>query len=1247
MDTYRLAEMSQDGDFPEAAPGRGQMFVGTPENAEFLVLRRGKAFLDRLREGGASDEEITGLRERLFPRLKEHRLPLDAIKEALDEAAEQHGLDAEFEPLPGGRGAKVHTIDEMDTVVDGREAVLSPGASGNEDPEVVARLEEVWQRFKAAQRLPGGLTAADFGRPDGTRGFWRATLSPEAIAKLNRVPGKEVTAADAEMYTSAALAEWARVRNSDYIEGRGDIDPHGAEPVGGETVGSDSVQGPGDATSGSGGKVLLIASDTNDQLQANREEGTETRTQGLVGQFMDLKEGVPVRANLPEEALYISVDQLIGSSYLGRPTGYSGTLKIVEAELYDRYGIAGVPENPPYYVSQLERHYPLNDEARHHKLAQMGRDVVGELRLTPVFDENGVLVGVEQHGRPQLNEHMDNRNIRGDDVREDENGNRIRLHGWRDKFDHEKGLVDWVDQITHDHVQALSRAYPLLDACERAGAPAGEVAALRQRIAQAPPVEVIRSMLDAAAAHYGVEVRFDSVDGLPVADGIGLEYLVLDARTSDEHGTGEAAKRWANDRIKNAWGAPGTVAFVNKEYLRGTDWEPTPESIALGGTLARMDGGPSRGQRAFEQGVGRASRGGTSTDRAAGGTPGTFMQYLSPEDFHGTVANHGVTEQVVMFTDAVTAQRAAAAEHAVHNTADSRAALDRADRAVAAAERVLREHAAPAQMRAVEHHLLATGRTQHAHTPPAAAAAPHAVAPDQANASPYAVVPGQANASPYAVVPGQTNDSPHVVAPGRTNAFAQAVAPGQDAALVPVMDGGFAPEPVRSALPAAGSHSANSFVGPQHPAERFARLAGWLRIPAAIPGAIAAPLDDEDDDLPDRSQPDTSAAVQALNRLHTGLPPAATETLNQHLDHPAPAAVVHDPTLSDKQALHQLEDRRDRLSGELGLRPGQVAGAEGIRLVGDMMERARQELSEALATLPRPPAEVDVGIARAVIADAVAHLAQTTSTDTEAPAQPMVEAASKYLALTALLDLVVSVHQRTPNGCVNNAVTMMRVLYPDNQHSYRMPEHTPLAGHGSAEVQFASGGGDFATFDSLDTAAESLANRPGGASWVVYNWVDTDGGKVGKVRSHLVLLHNRSDRQDKPDLVVLDINAGNIRSATRPEDLSGPKALLKRSVRFEEWKKKQGRHIERLSRKDSRVWAIEFDSGGNVLERDSEPRNPAASVPLANVVSLASRRGPAPPHVRFGELRPTGHRPNDRPPPHDDVPTAAPEHWPE
>uniref|UniRef100_UPI00245838E5 hypothetical protein n=1 Tax=Nocardia wallacei TaxID=480035 RepID=UPI00245838E5 len=694
VDTYRLADMTENGEFPEPKPGVGQMFVGTPENAEFLVLRRGKAFLDRLHEAGASDETIKALRESLFPRLKGNRPQLDRIKEILDEAAERYGLRERFEPLPGGRGNKVHTLDEMDTVVDGREAVLSPGAGGDESPEVVARLEEVWQRFKTAQRLPHGLTAQDFGRPEGTRGFWQATLTPAAIAKLNRVSGEPVTAADAEMYTSAALAEWARVRNSDYIEGRGDA--------------------PGES-----GRVLLLASDTNDQLQANREEGTETRTQGLVGQFMDLKEGVPVKANLPEEAMYISVDQLIGSSYLGRPTGYSGTLKIVEGELYERYGIPGVAENPPYYVSQLERHYALNDDTRHGKLAQMGRDVVGELRLTPILDENGVIVGVEQHGRPQLNEHMDQRNIRGDDVREGANGERIRLHGWQDKDDHEKGLVDWVDQFTHEHVEAMKRAYPMLDAFERAGAPADEVAALRQRITQAPPVQVIRSMLDTAAAHYGVEQRFDSVPELQAAQRIKLEYLAMDARWDDdlanqstpekvaellvdtlgerssavfaerlsghpvdgwgvsgsrtlvrrladllvekcghgavpgESGTKLFADKLNNHLIKHMWGEEGSLAFVNKKSMRGTDWEPTPESIALGGTLARMDGGPSRGERAFEQGVGRASRGGTTTDREEGGTPGTFMQYLSPEDYYGVVENHGVTDQVVMFTDAV------------------------------------------------------------------------------------------------------------------------------------------------------------------------------------------------------------------------------------------------------------------------------------------------------------------------------------------------------------------------------------------------------------------------------------------------------------------------------------------------------------------------------------------------------------------------------------------------------------------
>ncbi|WP_460695744.1 alpha/beta hydrolase [Nocardia thraciensis] len=1130
VDTYRLADMTGDGDFPEPTPGRGRMFVGTPENAEFLVLRRGKAFLDRLRAAGASDEEVTALRAELFPRHKQGRPPLDEIKAALDGAAERHGLGARFEPLPGGRGDKVHTLDEMDTVVDGREAVLSPGAGRDEDPEVVARLEEVWQRFKAAQRLPDGLTARDFGRPEGTRGFWQATLTPEAIAKLDRVPGEPLTAADAEMYTSAALAEWARVRNSDYIEGRGD-----------------SPDGPG--------KVLLLASDTNDQLQANREEGTETRTQGLVGQFMDLKEGLPVKANLPEEAMYISVDQLIGSSYLGRPTGYSGTLKIVEAELYERYGIAGVPENPPYYASQLERHYSLNFDTRHGKLAAMARDVVGELRLAPIID-NGVIVGVQQHGRPQLSEHMDNRNIRGDDVRDDA-GNRLRLTGWHDKLDHEKGLVDWVDQLAHEHVHAVARAHPMLDAFERAGAPADEVAALRQRIAQAPPADVVRAMLDRAAAHYGLDVRFDSVHALTVADGVGLRYLVLDAHTADEHGTGEAAKRWANDQIKNEWGAPGTLAFVNKEFLRGTDWEPTPESIDLGGTLARMDGGPSRGERAFEQGVGRASRGGTTTDRENGGTPGTFTQYLSPEDYHGTAENHHVTEQVVMFTDAVAARREAATAHAAEDTSDSRAELDRADHAVEQAEHVLRTQTAPAQLRAVEQHLLSSGRAHLPNTP------------------------------------------------------------------APITSATSASEPIHTPVAAPEHHNgADADTSrPEHPAQRYARLAQWLGIPAAVAAALGDQDDEHDED--------------SLNRLQTGLPAAVVEALNQQLDHPAPATVVHDTSLSDEQALDQLTHRRQRLTAELELTDDQVAGAEGIRRVGDEVDEARDELANALGIQPEA---VDAATAREVVTGAAVRLLEPV-TATESLAPPVIAAASRYLALTHLLDLVMGIHQRNPNGCVNNAVTMMRVLHPKRQDAYHMPDDTPLAGHDAAKIEWASGGGSFRGFHDLDKAAESLAARPGGISWVVHRWMDQpelpEQGSEGTIRSHLVLLHNRSDRIDEPKLVVLDINAGTKRRVITPADLASRSALLKKAVPFREWKDKQDKQIERLGTKGRRIFAIEFDKEGALVPPDSAPRGPAAAAqPSATVIPFPSRPAPASSRpTRRYEFAKAGHRPPDDDPP--------------
>ncbi|WP_280270746.1 helix-turn-helix domain-containing protein [Nocardia wallacei] len=552
----------------------------------------------------------------------------------------------------------------------------------------------------------------------------------------------------------------------------------------------------------------------------------------------------------------------------------------------------------------------------------------------------------------------------------------------------------------------------------------------------------------------------------------------------------------------------------------------------------------------------------------------------------------------------------APAAHAAEHTPASRAELDRADRAVEQAERVLREDAAPTQMRAVEQHLMASGRAQHANLPPQAAA-----------------------------------DLP-------------------------------TSEAAHSAVLAPGARDGVDTVRPERPEDRYARLAGWLGIPATVP-AIMAAGDDEDDDSPRRA--DTSAAVQALNRMQAGLPAAVVEALNQHLDDAAPAAIVLDPMLSDAQALERLESRRDRLADELGLAHDQVLGAEGIRRVGEKVDEARKELTDALPPTVGPLAEADAAIARAVVADAAARL--VGSSDEAEPAGPVVAAASTYLALTALLDLVVSVHRRNPNGCLNNAVTMMEVLYGyEHQESpYEMPNYSPLAGHGDADVVRASGGGTFRSSGDLDAVAASLARRPGAASWVVYNWLDTrvvDGDRkdaaerlarhlaeglldladynrriarvraaaqhadlrqalsglpklrnesaderyAGKVRTHLVLMHSRIGASGTPEVVVLDINSGTTRTAITPEDLAGPNALLKRAVAFREWKEKQGQ-IEGLSKKDSRVWTIEFDDQGKALPHD-------------NVVPISQRRQrESPPPQQLDRFARAGHRPPDDSPP--------------
>jgi transcriptional regulator with XRE-family HTH domain len=638
VDTYRMGD---EGALPKLREGRSQFFADTKQNYKFRALRAMRSMLDHIAEAavptevGVPPEEIAARRAQFIAPLREWinaRPRIDDIKNLLDAAAAQYGLAERFEPFPPGR----HIVDEIDMLFDGEEAVLSPGGNEDAPEEEVALLRQVLDRVNAAEKL--GLGAEHFGRPENTMGMWDATLTDEAIGFLNRVPGGPVSVDDpnAKLYTDAALAKWGRRRNSDWIEARGG-DPEGT------------------------GQVGLIASDTNDKLQTNRENLTSTRLQG-VGKFLDLLAGVPVKADLPEESLYLSDDQLIGSSLLLDTGGWSGTADLVAGEFHDRYGIL-ISKVEPYYESKLREEAPAHIyESEEAKLKGMAGRIVDDLQVD-LNVQDGRVVGVTQSGRPKWVVSYDNRNIRGDDVRVVDGQEPIKLTGWRDKQDHEKGLVDWVDQFTDERARAM------------------------------------------------IAARREAGESLHIAEGVELklQYTVRDARWWDEHGNGVEAEQLAKQQTA-AWGDPGSLHFGHKGDTRGVDPTPTPESIKLGGTAVMIDGGPEYGERAVWQGRGRAARGGHGDNRKEGGTPGSYEEFLSRENLRTRVANDGVVRQVIQFTDAVKARDAA----------ETPAQRDQAEREVAAAETVLREQTAPRVQRLAEEHLLTRtrGRAYLTHPPP-------------------------------------------------------------------------------------------------------------------------------------------------------------------------------------------------------------------------------------------------------------------------------------------------------------------------------------------------------------------------------------------------------------------------------------------------------------------------------------------------------------------------------------------------
>ncbi|MFG1793276.1 helix-turn-helix domain-containing protein [Nocardia sp. NPDC049149] len=662
------------------------------------------------------------------------------------------------------------------------------------------------------------------------------------------------------------------------------------------------------------------------------------------------------------------------------------------------------------------------------------------------------------------------------------------------------------------------------------------VARVQQLQAEGRPVLVI-------CPHNDIAMKFSLMLGKS-----GIAHTAIDGRWFAEHRDNNAAEEDLLT-VKDTAGDKAAVTVGTGMLGRGFDVSITDEVDQLGGVHAHMLG---RSAGIPDEDHQRASRAGRN------GRNGSYCFNVAASDaLYRQTPLHGAKIAVTHYRVAVAERSAATVEHtetvraaakfgATHQQAEAvhaaRAKLAAADADVAAATREMRSLTTTLQNEGADHAYLqrTMRRAEQAHAHPLAGA----LVADSDQRAP---------AAPSADTGEDTsNTGQHTPDTGHPEA---------------------APDSVR-AEPES--------VQPHLQGDRFARLAGWLGVPAAAQAA-AALFDTDDDDDP-------------LSRLlaRAGVSTAAVAAMNQHLDHVPPASIMRMADLTDRQALEFLAPQRDRLVSELGVEPTRFAGAEGVRTAGALVEAARAELADLLGV---PQDDVHAAAARGELAAALTRALTPTETADGLDAGNVVAAASTYLASAALLDLTVAIHQRSPKSCVNNGVAMMRVLHPDNESAYRMPADEPLRGHDRADTQRAFGG-SLREFESLGKAAESVEGRPRGSAALVYRWLNN-----GRVESHLVLLHNDSDRADAPNVVVLDIAAVPGATPISPADLATPAALLRKAVPFEQWRLAQQRFIDALDEGKRRVSAIEFDSEGGQLD----PLSPAQRIPVTAATPIRTQ----------------------------------------
>ncbi|AHH22137.1 hypothetical protein NONO_c73820 [Nocardia nova SH22a] len=446
-----------------------------------------------------------------------------------------------------------------------------------------------------------------------------------------------------------------------------------------------------------------------------------------------------------------------------------------------------------------------------------------------------------------------------------------------------------------------------------------------------------------------------------------------------------------------------------------------------------------------------------------------------------------------------------------------------------------------------------------------------------------------------------------------------------------------------------GLYDQPDFTRPDEPTDQAARLAGLLGIPAP---AVANQITELE------RNGATDPVHELLNRA--GIAPATAEALRQHVGATAPAKARERAGLSDVDALIEMMPLRNRLADERGVPIADISGAEGMRVLDPLLTEARDALSAALGY---PTASITPVIARDILGEVVAdHLTATNTgqfavgndidsaaavsgpmsldaenadtTDVTAAADAdIVAAASQYLSTAALLDLVVQIHRRSPNSCVSNAVTGMRVLCPNNARRFEMPA-TRLRGHGRDVVREVFGAG-LEKAESLEQVAESLKSRPGGISVLVYKWKDTRATGSADADDYMVLLVNDSDTVGEPNLVVVDLAVsrdGDTANDYGPKDLRNRRTLLNKAVGLDEWRREQKKFTDRMPVEKRLFETIEFDRDGNLVARrdapaaETLPPPQRTSVPQALVDEINAA----------GAAQPVGSRPSENaadPPP--------------